>query len=263
MDARGREAAWPLASLRMDKAQEPKDEQRPRHSLGQKVSAELVGTFFATLVPTVVDILYYMGPHIGVHMNDVSRWLARGFITTAMIYTFSDISGAHIDPAVSLGFALRGVLAWKRLVGYWIAQFAGGFGAAYLAKALFGNAVVLGASHPGPHFTHLQAFLCEIVLTFLLMLVILATAEEEATIGKQAAIAVGLTVAACGFFAGPISGASMNPGRSIPPQIAGGAFDIIWIYALGPCVGAALAAAGCGFFFGSPDEGERKAGEGR
>src|SRR5579871_6449447 len=166
-------------------------------SLAVKAGAELIGTFFQTLVATGVDVLYYTGTG---HVDYVSRWLARGFITAAMIYAFSDISGAHIDPAVSLGFFVRRAMPLRQMLWYWVAQFAGGFGAALLLFALWGHAIGLGASHPGPSFTHLQAAIAEVVLTFLLMLVILMTAKAAA-VGKQSALAVGLTVAACGFFA--------------------------------------------------------------
>jgi aquaporin Z len=226
----------------------------------KKVVAELIGTFFLTIVATGVDVLYYTGAG---HVDYVSRWLARGFITAAMIYSFSGVSGAHIDPAVSLGFAVRRAIPVSAMLYYWVGQFAGGFGAALLVFALWGHTVVLGASHPGPQFTHLEAAIAEVILTFLVMLVILLTAEQAATVGKQAALAVGLTVAACGFFAGPISGASMNPARSIPPQIVGGAYDLIWIYVVGPCAGALLAALVMRYFFDRPGEGERKAATGK
>lgn len=228
-------------------------------SLVKKVGAEFLGTFSQTLVATGVDVLYYTGTG---HVDYVSRWLARGFITAAMIYAFAEVSGAHIDPAVSLGFAARRAMPLLQMAYYWIGQFAGGFVAALLVFALFGHAVVLGASHPGPQFTHLEAAICEVTLTFVVMLVILMTAEEAATVGKQAALAVGFTVAACGFFAGPISGASMNPARSIPPQIVGGAYDLIWIYVAGPCIGALLAALVMRWFFDRPHEGESKAARG-
>ncbi|HEX3671787.1 MAG TPA: aquaporin [Candidatus Cybelea sp.] len=226
--------------------------------LGRKLGAEFIGTFFQTLVAMGVDVLYYTGTG---HIDYVSRWLARGFITAAMIYAFSGVSGAHIDPAVSLGFFVRRAMALPQLLWYWIAQFAGGFGAALLLFALWGHAIVLGASHPGPSFTHLQAAIAEAILTFLLMLVILMTAKAAA-VGKQSALAVGLTVAACGFFAGPVSGASMNPARSIPPQILGGALNLVWIYSIGPCAGAVLAALVMTLFFARPGEGERKAAKG-
>jgi aquaporin Z len=235
-----------------------KQPERPEATLVAKAVAEFLGTFFITIVATGVDVLYFTGAHV----DYVSRWLARGFITSAMIYTFGQVSGAHIDPAVSLGFALRKAMTWRQMLVYWIAQFAGGFTAAGLAWTLWKHLVVLGASHPGPRFTQFEAVITEVVLTFLLMLVILATAEEKATVGAQAALAVGLTVAACGFFAGPISGASMNPARSLPPQIVGGAFGIMWIYVVGPFVGAALAAAGSLICFPRIDRGVREAGKG-
>jgi len=228
-------------------------------TLAQKLGAELIGTLFQTLAATSVDVLYFTG--VG-HVDYVSRWLARGFMTAAIIYAFSGISGAHIDPAVSLAFAARRAMPVAQMIYYWVAQFAGGFGAALLVFALWGHAIVLGASHPGPNFTPVQAAIVEVILTFLLMLVILMTAEESATVGKQAALAVGLTVAVCGFFAGPISGASMNPARSIPPQIVGGAYNLIWIYTVGPCVGALLAVLAMRIFFDRPDKGERKAAKG-
>jgi len=232
--------------------------ETPRPSLQQKLGAEVLGTFFATLVPTAVDVLYYSGANV----DFVSRWLARGFITVAVIYAFSEISGAHVDPAVSLGFALRGDMRLLRMLGYWVAQFAGGFIASALAFALWGHAIAFGASHPGPNYSHSVAVVTEIVATFLLMTIILGTAEQESAVGKQAALAVGFTVAACGFFAGPISGASMNPARSIPPQIFGGQFDLIWIYAIGPCVGAALAVLVMRGILGPPKHGEEKAAQG-
>jgi len=232
---------------------------KSKPSISQKIAAELVGTFFATLVPTVIDIIYYSGGSV----DYVSRWLARGFIASAMIYAFSEVSGAHIDPAVSFGFALRRAMAWQLLAVYWIAQMIGAFAAAALAYSIWPKNVALGASHPGVHFTQFEAFITEIVLTFLLMLVILATAEQKGSVGKQAALAVGMTVALCGLFAGPISGASMNPARSIAPQVLGGAYDIIWIYLAGPMIGAALAAFACRLFFGEPGEGEREAAKGK
>ncbi|MBV8356268.1 MAG: aquaporin, partial [Candidatus Eremiobacteraeota bacterium] len=192
--------------------------------LGQKLGAELFGTFFVTLAATSVDVLYYTGAHV----DFVSRWLARGFVTIAMVWAFTEISGAHIDPAVSFGFLVRGVLPVGRMLAYWAAQFGGAFAAAALAYALWAHNVALGASHPGPGYSYFVAFIAEIVATFLLMLVILMTAEHEGTVGKNAALAVGFSVATCGFFLGPISGASMNPARSIAPQIFGGQFDLIW-----------------------------------
>lgn len=227
-------------------------------SMPQKLGVELLGTFFVTIVAIGVDIGYYAGGNV----DYVSRWLARGFITAAMIYAFSGISGAHVDPAVSLGFALRRAMPVGQMLLYWISQFAGGLVAAALATTLWKHDLLFGASRPGPKYTQFDAFVAEIVLTFLLMIVILACAREEPVIGRQAALAVGLTVAAAGFFAGPISGASMNPARTIPAQLLAGAGGLSWIYAAGPCVGAALAAAAMQFLSARPRRGERKAARG-
>lgn len=235
---------------------------RPLHgvrNLAVKVAAEYCGTFAITLVAIGVDVLYYTGAGV----DYTARWLARGFITTAVIYSLSSLSGAHIDPAVSLAFAIRRTLPALQMLWYWLAQFAGGFTAAALAFALWKGNVVLGASHPSPPYTQFEAVIAEVVVTLILVTVILATAKEEAAIGRQAALAVGLTVAACGFFAGPISGASMNPARSIPPQLLGGASQLAWIYVAGPLLGATLAALLVGFFFPRVSRGERKAGRGR
>lgn len=227
--------------------------------LGQKLGAEFVGTFFATLVPTGVDVLYFTGGGV----DFVSRWLARGFVTASLIYAFSEISGAHVNPAVSLAFALRRDIDAARTFAYWIAQCAGAFAAAGLAFALWGRQIALGASHPSPGYSHVVALITEIVATYLLIAVVLMTAEQKGSVGKQAAIAVGLVVAACGFVAGPISGASMNPARSIAPQILGGSDDLIWIYVAGPCLGAALAAFSLWLIGGPPDADEAKAAHGR
>jgi aquaporin Z len=225
----------------------------------QCLGAEVAGTFLVTLTATSVDILYYTGHHV----DFVSRWLARGFATAVAIYAFGEISGAHIDPAVTIGFALRRIFEWRLVIPYVVAQFAGAFGAAALLAALFGrHALPLGASHPGHGFTQLEAVLCEVVLTFIVMLTILTTAHDKAKLGRQAAIAVGLSVATCGFLGGPISGASMNPARSIAPQILGGEIGISWIYAVGPILGAAIAVGVHRLLCGEPTPPEREAAKG-
>jgi aquaporin Z len=182
-----------------------------------------MGTFFVTATAIGVDIFYYTGEHI----DFASRWLARGFITAAAIYAFSEISGAHINPAVTVGFVLR---------------------------RIFPPAMAAG---------QVVATIAEAILTFAVMLVILMTAQEQPAVGKQAALAVGFVVAACGFAAGPISGASMNPARTIAPQLLAGTFGNIWIYVAGPLAGAALAVGAHSWLSGPPSKGARKAARGR
>jgi aquaporin Z len=251
---RGRAAPAPLKMRKV-----PKEEQSSETPLYRKISAELLGTFFITLVATAVDIVYFTTGDV----DNVCRWLARGFVTAAVIYAFSEISGAHLDPAISLGFVARGVLPAKKAVLYVAAQVTGAFLAAGVVWLRWGPSIALGASHPGAGESAAHALVAEVILTFMLMTVILATADADFAVGKQAALAVGFTVAACGFVGGPISGASMNPARSIAPQILGGSFGLVWIYIVGPCLGALLAAAVAPLLLDRPNTGERKAAEGK
>jgi aquaporin Z len=227
-------------------------------TLFQRLSAEAAGTFMVTVVAIGVDVLYFTGRPV----DDVSRWLARGFIAAAAIFSFSALSGAHLNPAVTFGFALRGVFPWPRAAAYVFAQFVGAFVATALAFALYGAQLKLGASHPGPGFSSGVAAACECVLTAMVMLVILATAREEAVVGKDAALAVGFAIAACGFCAGAISGASTNPARTIAPQLIAGQFSLVWIYIAGPLAGAALGVAAHWLTFGAPRKSERKSARG-
>ncbi len=236
----------------------PKPADKP--TLWQRLAAEALGTFFITATAIGVDIFYYTQGNV----DYASRWLARGFVVAAVIYAFGEISGAHADPAVTFGFWLRRVFPAGLAAGYIGAQFLGALAAAALWRTFAGPAVLaLGASHPGPQITALAAVLAETIATFALMLVILMTAQEEAVIGKQAALAVGFMVAVCGFAAGPISGASMNPARTLAPQVLAGTFGLVWIYIAGPLVGAALAVAAHAGISGGPSKAEQKTARGR
>lgn len=194
----------------------------------------------------------------------MSRWLARGFVASAVIYAFGETSGAHADPAVTIGFWLRRVFPGRMAVAYIAAQFAGALVAAALWLLLVGHATLaLGASHPGPHVSAPTAALTEVGATFALMLVILMTAQDRAAIGRQSALAVGFIIAACGFAIGPISGASMNPARTLAPQLLAGTIGAGWIYVVGPIAGAAMAVGVHALISGTPSEGEKKAARGR
>lgn len=228
-------------------------------TLVQKLFAETVGTFIVTLTATAVDIPYYTTHDV----DYVSRWLARGLITAVVIYAFAETSGAHVNPAVTVGFWLTRVFPGRMTLAYIAAEFLGAFLAAAAVLWCYGPSLILGASHPGPSFGPFQATLAEIVLTFIVILTILMTATQKAVVGKEAALAVGFAVAACGFFGGPVSGASMNPARSIAPQILGGRWDLVPIYAIGPLLGA-LAAVGVHFLVcGGAGEAEREAAQGK
>ncbi|MGA8574159.1 MAG: aquaporin [Candidatus Cybelea sp.] len=226
----------------------------------QKLAAELIGTFLVTGAAIGVDVFYYTQGNI----DYASRWLARGLITAAVIYAFSETSGAHVNPAVTIAFMARRVFSAPMAAFYVAAQFAGAFAAALIWLVLQGRAgLAFGASHPGAPFSPATAAGAEAVLTFALILVILMTAQEEPSVGKQAALAVGFMVAACGFVAGPISGASMNPARTIAPQILSGHFETIWVYLAGPVIGALLAVGAHALICGRPSRGEQKAARGK
>jgi len=233
---------------------------RPKPSEAQRLGAEFVGTFFLTLVAAGADVVDFTSRG---EIGHVARYLAPGCLVAAMIWTLSAISGAHINPAVTFAFVLRRSFPAGRAVGYWIVQFAGAIAAAYTLKAFFGDAVAQGATRPGQGVSALAAGSWEALLTALLLLVILGTAEEEAVVGKNAALAVGLTVAACGLFSSPVTGASMNPARSFGPQLVSGHLDFAWLYFVGPLVGSALASGVVLFVHGPPRVSEREAAHGK
>ncbi len=198
--------------------------------------AELVGTFALTLIAAGTDVMAVVSKG---EVGYASRLVAPGLMVMAMIYTLGNQSGAHINPAVTLAFALRRDFPWKKLPGYWVVQIAGAVLAALLLRALFGLADHVGATEP--HQGAMPALIMETVLTFLLITVILGTATNHKLIGHNAAIAVGATVALGGLFGDPVSGASMNPARSLGPFLVSGQLGNAWIYIVGPLAGMLLA----------------------
>jgi len=237
---------------------EPGAIQKP--SEFQRAAAEFAGTFFLTLVAAGADIFDLSSR---TPIGHTSRYLAPGLLVTAMIWSISGISGAHINPAITFAFVLRRCFPLPRAVVYWVAQFAGAITAAALLRAFFGSNVRLGATHPGDGFTPLAAMLWEALLTLILVFVILGTAQEAAVVGKNVALAVGLTVALCGLFSSPISGASMNPARSFGPQLISGWLSFWWVYFAGPLIGAGLASAIVYLVHGPARESERIAAHGK
>jgi MIP family channel proteins len=199
--------------------------------------AEFVGTFVVVLAScgsVIVDSQTGALGHIGVA-------LAPGLAVMVMIAAVGHISGAHFNPAVTLAFALTRHFDWHEVPGYWLGQFAGAISAAAILLLLFGNVASLGANRPDG--SALQALGLEVLLTASLMFVITAVATDTCAVGQMAAIAIGGTVALNSLWAGPISGASMNPARSFGPALVAGAWDAQWVYWLGPLLGAAIGAA--------------------
>jgi aquaporin NIP len=198
--------------------------------------AEAIGTFalvFAGCGAIMVDAKTHELGHIGVAIS-------FGLVIMFGIYAVGHISGAHFNPSVTFAFALSRQFPWSRTLSYWGAQLAGALGAAALLRASLGNIAHVGATFPSG--SQGQSFLWELVLTFFLMFVIMAVATDTRAVGEAAAIAVGGTVGLDAMFGGPISGASMNPARSIGPAFASGDLHALWLYILAPIVGASLAA---------------------
>jgi MIP family channel proteins len=165
-----------------------------------------------------------------------------------MIYALGHISGAHFNPAVTLGFAVTRRFPATRVPAYWAAQLTGALAAALVLRASLGDVAHVGATLPAG--SDGQAFLWEGLLTFFLMLVIIAVATDVRAVGEAAAIAIGGTVGLDAMFGGPITGASMNPARSLGPAIAAGDYASIWVYLAAPALGAVLAVVTYGFISG-------------
>ncbi|BAY10820.1 major intrinsic protein [Calothrix sp. NIES-2098] len=221
--------------------------------------AELLGTFLLTLVAAGADVIEAATHH---ELGHAAKVVAPGLLVMAMIYTVGEVSGAHFNPVVTLAFAIRRDFSWRRVPSYWLAQFVGAILAALFLRSLFGNVGHLGATHPDAQYGAFAAVMMELVLTLLLVSVILGTAQQHRLVGHNAAVAVGGTIALCGLFASPISGASMNPARSLGPDIVAGTLSNTWIYGVGPIAGAILATLCAWLLHGNPSEDEVKAAEG-
>lgn len=221
-----------------DNTQSGTGEQHPVVDELRRLLAEMIGTFALTIVAAGGEVIALVS---GGEVSHAARMVAPGLLVMAMTYTLANLSGAHFNPVVTLAFTLRQDFPWKRVPGYWIAQFTGAILAALLLRLLFGTVGKIGAS--SPHFGAVDALVMEIVLSFILVTVILGTATNHQLTGHNAAIAVGGTIALAGLFAGPISGASMNPARSVGPMLVSGQLADAWIYILGPFAGMLLAVA--------------------
>ncbi len=198
--------------------------------------AEAFGTFALVFAGTGAIII-----------NDVSRGavthvgiaLSFGLIVMSMIYAVGDVSGAHLNPALTLGFCLARRLPSTCVLPYIAAQLIGAFTASAVLRAMFTNRAALGATFPAG--SPLQSFALETILTLLLMFVILNVATGSREVGGMAGIAIGGVIGLEALFAGPICGASMNPARSLAPAIISGNVASLWIYLTAPLLGAALA----------------------
>lgn len=202
----------------------------------KKYLAEFIGTFALMFCGTGAIII---NQETGGVISHVGIAATFGLIVMCMIYTFGEISGAHLNPAVTIGFFISGKFEKKEVLPYIGSQIGGAFLATFILKFLFPLNQNLGATLPSG--TQMQSFILEIILTFLLMLVILNVSQGSKETGLFAGIAIGGTVLLEAMFAGPICGASMNPARSLSPAIVSGNMAALWIYVSAPLLGVILA----------------------
>ncbi len=207
----------------------------------RRLFSELLGTFMLVLVAAGGGILHGEG-----QISLTAAVVAPGLMVMAIILFMGAVSGAHLNPAVSFAFALRGDFPWKRVPGYIVIQLVGATLACLFLDAVLGDIQHLGATLPGRGYASWQALLMEVVLTATLVSVILGTASAAQSVGRVAALGVGGYIALAGLWSAPVSGTSMNPARSFGPALVSGDFSSYWVYVLGPITGA-LIAVGCAY----------------
>lgn len=204
----------------------------------RRLFSEFLGTFLLVLVGAggaVVDAV--SGGQIG----RAAGVTAPGLLVLAVILFMGAVSGAHLNPAVTLSFALRGDFPWRRVPGYIGIQLVGAAAACLLLRIVFGDVGGLGATLPGQGFTDVQAVTVELLLTVGLVSTILGTASTAQNVGPLSAIAVAGYIILAGLWSSPVSGASMNPARSFGPALITGDFSAYWVYLAGPLLGGAIA----------------------
>jgi aquaporin Z len=205
----------------------------------RRIFAELLGTFFLVLVAVGGGLVNArFGGHV---IAGPALVVAPALMVMAIILFMGGVSGAHLNPAVSFAFALRGDFPWKRVPAYVVAQLAGGVLATLVLWAFLGRHGTAGLTLPGPGVPAATAMAWEAVLTTGLVSVILGTASGAQQLGPIAAIGVGSYIALAGLFGAPVSGASMNPARSLAPALVLGDWTAWWAYLAGPVIGAAIA----------------------
>jgi aquaporin Z len=204
----------------------------------RRLFSELFGTFLLVVVAAGGGVVAAVSHGAVSRSAEVA---APGLTVMAVILFMGKVSGAHLNPVVSLAFAMRGDFPWRRVPGYVGAQLVGATFACLFLMAVFGNVGGLGATEPGPGISGWQALLIETLLTVGLVSTILGTASAAQNVGPLSALAVGAYIVLAGLWASPVSGASMNPVRSFGPELVGLDFASFWIYVVGPTAGAVLA----------------------
>jgi aquaporin Z len=217
----------------------------------RRLFSELLGTFFLVLVACGGGVMGQAFP------NTISRTAAvtaPGLMVLAIILFMGKVSGAHLNPVVSVAFALRGDFPWQRVPGYIVVQAIGAGLAAWFIQSVANTSAVYGSNYPAAGYSSWDAFLMEAVLTLGLVSVILGTASGAQNVGIIGALGVGSYIILAGLWGSPISGASMNPARTFGPDLVGWNFSDYWVYVAGPLVGAVIA-VGAAFALRGPGGG--------
>ncbi|MCG3164835.1 MAG: Aquaporin Z 2 [Bacteroidia bacterium] len=202
----------------------------------KKYLSEFIGTFILVFAGTGVVIV---DQHTGGAVTLTGIAACWGMIIVATVYAFGDISGNHINPAVTIAMAVDRRFEWKEVPAFLIAQLLGAFGASLLLHFLFPDNTSLGTTQPGGSV--MQSFIMEVIMTFILLLVILRVSTGSKEKGITAGLVIGATVAFLVLFGGPVSGTSLNPTRSLAPAIVSGNMNALWIYLTAPVIGAVAA----------------------
>jgi len=205
----------------------------------RRIFSEMWGTFLLVLAAVGAAMVAAKTGEV----SPAAEAIAPGLTVMAVIYFMGTVSGAHLNPAVTFAFAVRRNFPWRRVPGYWLAQFAGAWLAVLFLYAVLGSVGNMGATMPEAGMNPVYAMLLETVLTAGLVNTILGTASGARNIGPNGAIAVGGYIALAGLWAASLSGASMNPARSLAPDLVRGDFAVTWIYFAGPLLGALIGVA--------------------
>lgn len=224
------------------------DDELLRPDWPRRLTAETFGTFALVFVAAGADITARISAG---DVSTAARAVAPALMVAALIYAIGDSSGAHFNPVVTLAFGLKRLVPASWLPAYWAAQLVGAVAAALVLRGLFGT--VMNAGVPEPKLVDAPtAVAIEAILTLLLVTVIAGTADRFRVVGPNAALAVGGTIALAGLIALPIEGAVMNPARSLGPALVAADLGAVWIYVVGPTIGAVAAVVLTVFLHGRP-----------
>ena len=227
----------PLARYEQEVVQRIQDFNDPRQEW-RRLFSEVLGTFFLVLVAAGGGMMGHAFPGV---ISRTAAVVAPALMVMTIILFMGKISGAHLNPAVSIAFALRRDFPWRRVPGYIVAQLGGATLAALFLHAVINVSAMYGSNYPAHGYSDMAAFWMELILTMGLVSVILGTASGAQNIGIIGAFGVGGYIALAGLWGSPISGASMNPARTFGPDLVSTTFTGYWVYIAGPIAGAVLA----------------------